>query len=365
MITLGPLAVSLVLVALAWLMPTLGRPTLQFGVRVPADHADDPVISTARGAYRRWIAVAGGAVEVAAAGVVIAFGSSFWATAVTVGTFGAVILVFATGYARARHRILAAKQGEGWYAGRRQGIAVDTSLRTEPEPVPWRWILPALLVLAGTLVVGIVRYPSMPAMLATHYRVGRAPDHLVAKSVGVAFTPVFIQIGVTALIVLLTLVVFRSKPDIDVAASAATARQHRIFLTRMAKGLFVLAASIDLSMAVVAWFIWTGDTTGFVGLVLAPALIGIGTVLAVAIRTGQEGNRVPVTTHEDPAPPLVQRDDDALWRGGLVYVNPDDPALFIPKRFGVGWAVNFGNRLVWILVVAIIGSVVVAVALLD
>ena len=39
----------------------------------------------------------------------------------------------------------------------------------------------------------------------------------------------------------------------------------------------------------------------------------------------------------------VFRDDDRYWYGGFFYNNPDDPALFVPKRFGLGWTMNFGH----------------------
>ncbi len=39
----------------------------------------------------------------------------------------------------------------------------------------------------------------------------------------------------------------------------------------------------------------------------------------------------------------IFRDDDQYWYGGVFYNNPDDPAMFVPKRFGLGWTVNLGN----------------------
>ena len=39
----------------------------------------------------------------------------------------------------------------------------------------------------------------------------------------------------------------------------------------------------------------------------------------------------------------VFRDDDRYWSGGFFYTNPDDPAVLVPKRFGLGWTVNFGH----------------------
>src|SRR6266566_7042972 len=39
----------------------------------------------------------------------------------------------------------------------------------------------------------------------------------------------------------------------------------------------------------------------------------------------------------------VFRDDDRYWYAGFFYNNPDDPAVFVPKRFGLGWTMNFGH----------------------
>ena len=36
--------------------------------------------------------------------------------------------------------------------------------------------------------------------------------------------------------------------------------------------------------------------------------------------------------------------DDRYWKLGAFYVNPQDPSLFVERRFGVGWTMNFGNR---------------------
>ncbi len=39
----------------------------------------------------------------------------------------------------------------------------------------------------------------------------------------------------------------------------------------------------------------------------------------------------------------VFRDDDRYWYGGFFYNNPDDPAVFVPKRFGLGWTMNLAT----------------------
>jgi uncharacterized membrane protein len=55
------------------------------------------------------------------------------------------------------------------------------------------------------------------------------------------------------------------------------------------------------------------------------------------------------------------RTDDTRWKLGLFYYNPDDPALFVEKRFGLGHTVNLANRWAW-LVLFVIAVLIVALA---
>ncbi len=40
---------------------------------------------------------------------------------------------------------------------------------------------------------------------------------------------------------------------------------------------------------------------------------------------------------------------DGAWKGGVFYFNREDPALFVPKRFGIGYTINFANRWSWLI----------------
>ncbi len=56
-------------------------------------------------------------------------------------------------------------------------------------------------------------------------------------------------------------------------------------------------------------------------------------------------------------PILARRDDrtpDRCWKAGIFYVNPADPALFVEKRVGIGYTLNFGNPWSWIMLVLIV-----------
>ena len=66
--------------------------------------------------------------------------------------------------------------------------------------------------------------------------------------------------------------------------------------------------------------------------------------------------------------PLVARPsarpvDDEHWKCGVFYVNRDDPSLFVPKRRGMGWTLNFGNPWSWAVMALIVLAVVLPVIL--
>jgi uncharacterized membrane protein len=56
--------------------------------------------------------------------------------------------------------------------------------------------------------------------------------------------------------------------------------------------------------------------------------------------------------------------DDRYWKFGIFYVNAEDPALFVSKRIGVGWTLNHGHPISWIILVVIIAiPIVISIAI--
>ncbi|HSI91864.1 MAG TPA: DUF5808 domain-containing protein [Jiangellaceae bacterium] len=67
----------------------------------------------------------------------------------------------------------------------------------------------------------------------------------------------------------------------------------------------------------------------------------------------------PTVPSGQPQPGIADRDDDAHWIGGLIYINRDDPALWVAKRFGgIGWTVNLGRPTGVVMVAAVVALAV-------
>ena len=87
---------------------------------------------------------------------------------------------------------------------------------------------------------------------------------------------------------------------------------------------------------------------------MLPFAAGVLLLGAVAARTGQGGSRLNGNVRGLALAAGTDRDDDRFWKAGLLYVNRDDPALVVGARFGVGWMLNFGNPVAWLLIAGIV-----------
>jgi uncharacterized membrane protein len=57
----------------------------------------------------------------------------------------------------------------------------------------------------------------------------------------------------------------------------------------------------------------------------------------------------PSAPDEGPEP-----QSDSYWKAGVFYYNPNDPAIFVSKRVGIGYTMNFANKMSWVVLVGIL-----------
>ncbi|RYE16304.1 MAG: hypothetical protein EOP42_34165 [Sphingobacteriaceae bacterium] len=49
--------------------------------------------------------------------------------------------------------------------------------------------------------------------------------------------------------------------------------------------------------------------------------------------------------------------DVEFWKWGVIYYNPNDDSLIVPKLSGLGWTVNFAHRFVYLFLLIVIAAV--------
>ena len=338
----------LVLGGLLCVAPATARPGVQFGVRVPRERLGAPVIRRERRAYyRRSAGVAVGCTAVATAVALTVHGHGWLTRIVLLPEFAADLACFLA----ARRKITAVKNADNWFAGLRQTVVADTSWRTDPPRFPVRWLIPALAVIAATVAVGALRYPDLPAHIAT------GSGNRLSKA-AVSVLVVAGQLYVTTLCTGLMLIAYRSRPDIEAADAAASTLRYRRFLAAFTRALLTLAALADTTLLLAGLRAWQVYGRSGVGpaLIALPVVAGVLLLAAVALRTGQGGSKLNGNVRGIGGSAGCDRDDDRFWKAGLIYVNRDDPSVMAAARFGAGWTLNLGNPAAWLIIGGILAA---------
>ncbi len=300
--------------------PALARPTLPFGARIPASRVGESAIAFIRHRYNRCVVVT----AVIACVLVVALPA--FAEVVLV----ALVVLYSLFGSLAHRSVVAAKRDGGWYAGTKQAVTTDTSLRSDPVRPQWILLVPAAVLLVVTALVGSFE---------------DADD----------FSGVFAQLLVVALIALLAIALPRARPEIDAARPAASASRYREYLHGVVSLLLISAGCVNATLLVVSLQFWelfesTAPVTIVSYLPLAAAFLA-WTVFSV--RAGDAGHRLALAG-DAPETRYEQREDDRHWyAAGMVYLNRDDPALLVHRRVGTYWTLNLGHPIAWVVLAAV------------
>ena len=348
-VTIVTLLLIVLIGTMFYAMPLLTPPAVPLGVNIPSAHVSDPAVSRAVKRYRI------GVIAVTAVAVLVGIiGAVLPVLVATLLPFALELVGILVVYLSSRSSIQQAKRNGDWYhdvpVRRTASITADGRPRTAPA---FGWYIAGLVVLAAVVVIGASLYSSLPNPVPVHWNAEGEVDRYAEKNVWSVFGPILIGIGTVALLFLLG--VFMPRWPIRAAASDSAETSTRIAAAqlRLAQdllGQIALLIALEFScLAIVGWLAPHSPALMIVTILLIPLLL-LGVVVLfmvryrraiVAARTGAAGVRDGAGTAIAPA--VEAPDDDRFWRAGWLYLNRADPALMVPKRFGVGWTVNLGH----------------------
>lgn len=367
-------AFALMTLALGLLLafvPYLTRKNECFAVTVPASAQTDPRVAAFKKRYASIMVVA----TVAFAAVATAGGaclaqsparaSDLGVALECAAVFGPVVLSFSLMLAF-RRKVLALKQAEGWAAGRSVRAAVDEE--DAPRPIPLAWNFAYVVLILLTAAIGLALYPSMPDLIPMHGDFAGNVDSYAEKSIASVFGfPLLMELFLALLFLGCHAIMIHSKRPTDPGAPATSALAYGLFAR--AQSIFLLIVGIAIAGGIGIGFMLS--SAGVITLAQFGAAMAVAGILvvvcsiAISVVYGQAGSRLFKRMQGSDL--LPDNDDDAHWKLGVLYFNPDDASVFLPERFGFGWTINFARPAAWILVgcfVAVDGLAVAAAMLL-
>ncbi|UWX96138.1 DUF1648 domain-containing protein [Arthrobacter zhaoxinii] len=221
---------------------------------------------------------------------------------------------------------------------------VETKI-TSGRGILWLIHFAAVLVLASCFAYGTTIYDSLPETIPTHWGAGGRPDVWEAKSFGTAFFPLLMGAGASALLTLVAAVVpAMVPPEKNPSDWELYRREGMVRGTVVALGgTSVLIAALIGALTVAGWRS-PDHVRGGPALVVIPLILGFLILsYAAAARWARR------TAERDGVSPTVEeqeQEEDKRWVGGILYNDPNDPHILVPKRSGTGTGltVNVGNR---------------------
>jgi uncharacterized membrane protein len=202
-----------------------------------------------------------------------------------------------------------------------------------------RWLTLQLGPFAILLVTAVylwVRRDQIPDRFPVHWGIDGIPNGWSTRTPQGVYGPLLFGAALVIGIALLSYAISYSarRPPSARGGPGNGVFAHRIFVVLLGVEFFVVAV-----LSMVALLPFTGNPG------VAPIVILGLAVLAAAIFLSRWLSRGRALSQHLPG----GRTPDACWRLGMFYFNPDDPALFVEKRIGIGYTVNFAHASGWII----------------
>lgn len=260
-----------------------------------------------------------------------------------------VMLLLSSGLYMSHHvKTKNLKGQEQWETNIKTVHVTDLTIRQKDETLsPLFFSLPIIMTLA-LIVFTYMNYETIPAIFATHWNGAGEADGWTEKTRLSVISMPLILLAIQISFFIMGQGMKSAK--IQLSAQAREASVHRE-LTQRKYGSWYLAA-INFSMTIL--FIVLHYTTVilhdqtapyFFPLFLVFNIVTLGGLLVLIWKLSKSNERFDeVHTNETVAA------DDQYWKWGIFYCNKNDPSLLVPKKFGIGWTVNFANKWSYIII---------------
>jgi uncharacterized membrane protein len=219
-------------------------------------------------------------------------------------------------------------------------MIIDTSMNEKKIVLSSVWLLLLLPLFLVTLTVAMFGYDIMPENIPTHYSF-TAVDAWSTKSWLVVMLPVIIE-GLLVGIILACCLFTRRAPSSVRGNPEASPDAYR-FRKLMVITLIIIGVLLELSFLLTEIsFIWPISPLWF----LLPSVIELILLCATFLMYFR------YVRVKKPSGQIL--DDDHKWVLGLFYYNPSDPSVFVEKRVGIGYTVNFARPIAWIFMTGVL-----------
>ncbi len=263
-------------------------------------------------------------------------------------------------YAKARHL---AQQG-----GAPQAAAFIANVEFRPLFLPYLAI--GFGLAGGLYALGFAwsHYAELPNLIPVHFGLFGRPDLWRPRSVFRAMMPSFLclilGVGTAAMAHLIGQAKRAIRSDDHGVSFQAQLRFRRIMANYLAVvSLLITAMLTTLSQSSIRVALGWDQALSPAMMIMTIVMIAVALVgsIYIALKYGQGGSRLERGAANRPLTDGLA--DNRLWVLGMFYVNREDPSIFVERRFGLGYTLNFGNPKAIALLCGFFGLIILVIAI--
>ncbi|CAM4264849.1 DUF1648 domain-containing protein [Paenibacillus typhae] len=237
-------------------------------------------------------------------------------------------------------------------------MAMDTGYRKRNIGLSNKWFLLHALIIVVSIVTVLANYDLIPDQIPIHYNGSWTADRYAAKTYSSVFMPTIMQVFTTLLFVFENWSIRRVKQQLQLTNPNRSIRQAVTFRNTWSCFMITAGFLIVILLSVVQLNM-TSLLSTYITIPIVLIIIALIILYAFALSfwAGQGGSDLEQSTDRPNVRPVHDHDK---WKLGMFYFDRKDPNLIVEKRFGVGWGLNFGHPLIWLIC---LGMIVLFVAM--
>jgi uncharacterized membrane protein len=354
------LFIAVILIGIQTAIPFLVKRTVIFGNTIPEKHLKNEQLTSYKKKYALMVSLLS-FVALACYFIWVIVNSPSEEQTVLAGTLiqFSIILFSLSLYFFFHGKTLQLKKKNNWVENLKQVKIADLSVRSEDEMLPWHVYLLPIIMTAGVIVYSIVQYDLLPEQIPTHWGVTGEADAFTEKNpVSAILMPLTLLV---MQIMFLGIQVGTKKSGIKLSATSTNASRIRQLTLRKYTSWFMFLISFLLTIMFSFFQLKTIHPDLFDGMTMVATpiiflVVVLAGTIAFAVKVGRSDK---LDNNESGDPITTDFDEDSHWVGGLIYFNRSDPSIFVEKRFGIGWTVNFGNPIGYLIVLVPLAVILV------
>ena len=217
-------------------------------------------------------------------------------------------------------------------------MIVDTDFLNQKNKIVKKYSILCAIPLVITLLVCIYtasKYNSMPDIIPTHWGISGEPDAYSQKSFSTVFGVIFMSILAGLIIYFSSILSLKTRAKLNTDNVNESKKLHLDYLNKMSIAFLLLNLSLQLIFIESLIAMVNSSNLNLFTMIFATTLLIVSSFYQVYLYYKSPSKSKNAVYSID--------DNDDNWLFGSIYNNPNDPSLFVQKRFGVGWTVNIGT----------------------